>query len=122
MRLEILKGSYFIFDGMSSEDVYKLQEWLYFNGFEGNIERNQIVYRNMPIMSYGFSFENPYIENRQEIGFLLNYRNFSSRYSDYKTEFIKDGMCIVNTGSHLLFLEPGEYEILQNGLKILPNE
>ena len=128
MRLEILKGSYFVFNGMSSEDVYKLQEWLYCNGFDGSIEPNQMAYRNMPI-SIPFSsplygtLDNPYyIENRQEIGFLLNYRHFSSRYSDYKAEFIKDGMCIVNTGSHLLFLEPGEYEILQNCLKILPNE
>ena len=121
MRLEILKGSYFVFNGMSSEDIYKFQEWLYHNGFEGNIDRHQTVYRN----SYGFSFENPYIENHQEIGFLLNYKYFASHYgyeANYKTEFIKSGMCIVNTGSHLLFLEPGEYEILQNGLKILPNE
>lgn len=123
MRLEILKGSYFVFNGMSSEDVYKLQEWLYRNGFEGNIECHQAVYRNIPMISLSYNFENPYIENRQEIGFLLNYRCFSSRYGgDYKTEFIKDGICIVNTGSHLLFLEPGEYEILQTGLKILPNE
>ena len=125
MKLEILKGSYFVFDGMSSENIYKLQEWLYCNGFEGNIE-HQAVYRNIPVpMSYGFSFENPYIENRQEIGFLLNYKHFSSHYgyeANYKTEFIKNGTCIVNTGSHLLFLEPGEYEILQTGLKILPNE
>ena len=119
MRLEILKGSYFVFNEMFSKDIYKLQEWLYCHGFEGNIECNQMVYRNIP---YGFSFENPYIENRQEIGFLLEYKRFSSRYENYKTEFIKSGMCIVNTGSHLLFLEPGEYEILQNGLKILPNE
>lgn len=121
MRLEILKGSYFVFNGMSSEDIYKLQEWLFRNGFEGNIERQQAV----APMLYGFSFENPYIENRQEIGFLLNYKHFSSRFSyetNYKTEFIKSGICIVNTGSHLLFLEPEEYEILQTGLKILPNE
>lgn len=127
MKLEILKGSYFIFDEMLYENIYGLQQWLYSNGFEASIERQQVS-RDVPI-SIPFSsplygtLDNPYyIENRQEIGCILHYRYFNSFYRDYKTEFIKNGTCIINTGSHLLFLESGEYEILQTGLKILPNE
>lgn len=122
MKLEILKGSYFIFNGMFREDMCKLQEWAFHNGFKVSIEQH--AYRDVPIPPsiplYGI-LDNPYYIH-QENGYLIHYRYFNSFYKDYKTEFIKKGTCIVNTGKHLLFLEPGEYEILQTGLKILPNE
>ena len=129
MKLELCNGSYFILDDKTPyrDQEYDLRMWLYRNGFEGNIERRP-VYTFQP--SY-FSHENQYntydnpynMEFHQEIGYLLNYRCLYSYPHDiYKTEFIKNGMCIVSTGSHLLFLNPGEYEILQSGLKILPNE
>ena len=130
MRLELCKGSYFILDDKTPcrDQEYDLRMWLYHNGFEGNIEYRP-VYTFHP--SY-FSTENQYntyinpyyMESHQEIGYLLNYRylKYSYTHDIYKTEFIKNGMCIVSTGSHLLFLNPGEYEILQSGLKILPNE
>lgn len=130
MKLELCNGSYFILDDKTPyrDQEYYLRMWLYRNGFEGNIER-RLVYT--PRHSYS-SFEdlyNPYYNNpyymeiSQENGYLLNYRYLKYYTNDaYKTEFIKIGMCIVSTGSHLLFLNPGEYEILQSGLKILPNE
>ena len=128
MKLELCNGSYFILDDKTQyrDQEYDLRMWLYRNGFEGNIERRP-VYTFQP--SY-FSPENQYntynnpyyIETRQENGYLLNYRYLYYTNDIYKTEFIKNGMCIVSTGSHLLFLNPGEYEILQSGLKILPNE
>ena len=131
MKLELYKGSYFIFDDKPRDQEYDFRMWLYHNGFEGNIE-----YRPVYTLPYShFSFENQYntynnpydnpynIEFHQEIDYLLNYRClYSCPHDIYKTEFIKNGMCIVSTGSHLLFLNPGEYEILQSGLKILPNE
>ena len=128
MKLELCNGSYFILDDKTPyrDQEYDLRMWLYRNGFEGNIERRP-VYTFQP--SY-FSPENQYntyynpyyIGTRQENGYLLNYRYLYYTNDAYKTEFIKIGMCIVSTGSHLLFLNPGEYEILQSGLKILPNE
>ena len=127
MKLELCNGSYFILDDKTQyrDQEYDLRMWLYRNGFEGNIERRP-VYTFQP--SY-FSPENQYntynpyyIGTRQENGYLLNYRYLYYTNDAYKTEFIKIGMCIVSTGSHLLFLNPGEYEILQSGLKILPNE
>ena len=128
MKLELYKGSYFIFDDKTPhrDQEYDFRMWLYRNGFEGNIERRP-VYTFQP--SY-FSPENQYntynnpyyMETRQENGYLLNYRYLYYTNDIYKTEFIKNGMCIVSTCSHLLFLNPGEYEILQSGLKILPNE
>lgn len=128
MKLELCNGSYFILDDKTQyrDQEYDLRMWLYRNGFEGNIERRP-VYTFQP--SY-FSPENQYntynnpyyMETRQENGYLLNYRYLYYTNDIYKTEFIKNGMCIVSTGSHLLFLNPGEYEILQSGLKILPNE
>ena len=128
MKLELCNGSYFILDDKTPyrDQEYDLRMWLYRNGFEGNIERRP-VYTFQP--SY-FSPENQYntynnpyyMEARQENGYLLNYRYLYYTNDIYKTEFIKNGMCIVSTGSHLLFLNPGEYEILQSGLKILPNE
>ena len=121
MKLELYNGSYFIFVDETPCRVleYDLRMWLYRNGFEGNIEcRPAYTFHT----SY-FSPDNPYyIETRQENGYLLNYRYLKYSNDAYKTEFIKIGMCIVSTGSHLLFLNPGEYEILQSGLKILPNE
>ena len=128
MKLELCNGSYFILDDKTQyrDQEYDLRMWLYRNGFEGNIERRP-VYTFQP--SY-FSPENQYntynnpyyMETRQENGYLLNYRYLYYTNDIYKTEFIKNGMCIVSTGSHLLFLNPGEYKILQSGLKILPNE
>lgn len=136
MRLEISNGGYFIIKEISSENIFEFQSWLYHNGFDGKIESRQTYMVQQP-RSY-FYLENPYdphynpynpynnphyIENRQEIGYLLNYRYIRTYYDDtYKTELIKIGMCIIATGSHLLFLDPGEYEILPAGLKILPNE
>lgn len=132
MRLEISNGGYFIIKEISSENIFKFQSWLYRNGFDGKIESRQTYMAQQP-RPY-FYLENPYdpynpynnpryIENRQEIGYLLNYRYIRTYYDDtYKTELIKIGMCIIATGSHLLFLDPGEYEILPAGLKILPNE
>ena len=128
MKLELCNGSYFILDDKTQyrDQEYDFRMWLYRNGFEGNIERRP-VYTFQP--SY-FSPENQYntynnpyyMETRQENGYLLNYRYLYYTNDIYKTEFIKNGMCIVSTGSHLLFLNPGEYQILQSGLKILPNE
>ena len=128
MKLELCNGSYFILDDKTQyrDQEYDLRIWLYRNGFEGNIERRP-VYTFQP--SY-FSPENQYntynnpyyMGTRQENGYLLNYRYLYYTNDIYKTEFIKNGMCIASTGSHLLFLNPGEYEILQSGLKILPNE
>lgn len=129
MRLEISNGGYFIIKEISSENIFEFQSWLYHHGFEGKIESRQTYMVQQP-RPY-FYLENPYdpynnpryIENRQEIGYLLNYRYIRTYYDDnYKTELIKIGMCIIATGSHLLFLDPGEYEILPAGLKILPNE
>lgn len=127
MKLELYKGSYFIFDGKSRDQEYDFRMWLYHNGFEGNIEYRPVY--TLPYSHFSFedrynTYNNPYyMESHQEIGYLLNYRCLCSYTHDiYKTEFIKNGMCIVSTGSHLLFLNPGEYEILQSGLKILPNE
>ena len=136
MRLEISNGGYFIIKEISSENIFEFQSWLYHNGFDGKIESRQTYMVQQP-RSY-FYLENPYdphynpydpynnpryIENRQEIGYLLNYRYIRTYYDNtYKTELIKIGMCIIATGSHLLFLDPGEYEILPAGLKILPNE
>ena len=128
MKLELYKGSYFIFDGKPRDQEYDFRMWLYHNGFEGNIEYRPVSY-TLPYSHFSFenqynTYNNPYnMEFHQEIGYLLNYRCLYSYPHDiYKTEFIKNGMCIVSTGSHLLFLNPGEYEILQSGLKILPNE
>lgn len=113
MRLELRNGSYFIIDNKHHADQeYDLRMWLYRNGFEGNVE-----YRPVYIFNHSY-----YIGTRQENGYLLNYRCLYYTNDAYKTEFIKIGTCIVSTGSHLLFLNPGEYEILQSGLKILPNE
>ena len=129
MKLELCNGSYFILDDKTPyrDQEYDLRMWLYRNGFEGNIERRPVY--TLPYSHFSFenqynTYNNPYnIEVHQEIGYLLNYRCLYSYPHDiYKTEFIKNGMCIVSTGSHLLFLNPGEYEILQSGLKILPNE
>lgn len=132
MRLEIPNGGYFINKEISSENIFEFQSWLYHYGFDGKIESRQAYMVQQP-RPY-FYLENPYdpynpynspryIENRQEVGYLLNYRYVRTYYDDtYKTEFIKIGMCIIATGSHLLFLDPGEYEILPAGLKILPNE
>ena len=132
MRLEISNGGYFIIKEISSENIFKFQSWLYRNGFDGKIESRQTYMVQQP-RPY-FYLENPYdpynpynnpryIENRQEIGYLLNYRYIRTYYDDnYKTELIKVGMCIIATGSHLLFLDPSEYYILSAGLKILLNE
>ena len=130
MRLELCKGNYFIFDDKPqplADQEYDLRMWLYHNGFEGNIERRSVYTLRPPYFSpenqYNTYDNTYYMDYRQEIGYLLNYRQLYSYTDDiYKTEFIKNGMCIVSTGSHLLFLNPGEYEILQSGLKILPNE
>ena len=133
MRLEIPNGGYFIIKEISSENIFEFQSWLYRNGFDGKIENRQTYMIQQP-RPYFYLEENPYdprynpydpryIENRQEIGYLLNYRYIRTYYDDtYKTELIKIGMCIIAAGSHLLFLDPGEYEILPAGLKILPNE
>ena len=133
MRLEISNGGYFIIKEISSENIFEFQSWLYRNGFDGKIESRQVYMIQQP-RPYFYLEENPYdphynpyntryIENRQEVGYLLNYRYIRTYYDDtYKTELIKIGMCIIATGSHLLFLDPGEYEILPAGLKILPNE
>ena len=132
MRLEISNGGYFLIKEISSENIFEFQSWLYHNGFDGKIEGRQTYMVQQP-RPY-FYLENPYdphynqyntryIENRQEVGYLLNYRYIRTYYDDtYKTELIKIGMCIIATGSHLLFLDPGEYEILPAGLIILPNE
>ena len=132
MRLEIPNGGYFLFKELSSDNNYEFQKWLYFNGFEGNIESRQIYTIQQPRPSfYMEDLYNPhynqyntrYIESRQEVGYILNYRYIRNYYDNaYKTELIKIGMCIIATGSHLLFLDPGEYEILPAGIKILPNE
>ena len=134
MRLEIPNGGYFIIKEISSENIFEFQSWLYRNGFDGKIENRQTYMIQQPRPYFYYLEENPYdpsynpyntryIENRQEVGYLLNYRYIRTYYDDtYKTELIKIGMCIIATGSHLLFLDPGEYEILPNGLKILPNE
>lgn len=129
MRLEISNGGYFIIKEISSENIFKFQSWLYRNGFDGKIESRQtyMVQQPRPYFYLENPYDNPYniryIENRQEVGYLLNYRYIRTYYDDtYKTELIKIGMCIIATGSHLLFLDPGEYEILPAGLKILPNE
>lgn len=133
MKLELYKGSYFIFVDETPYRVleYDLRMWLYRNGFEGNIERRPVYTFRYSHFSteeqyntYYNTYDNPYyMGTRQENGYLLNYRCLKYYTNNaYKTEFIKIGMCIVSTGSHLLFLEPGEYEILQSGLKILPNE
>lgn len=123
MRLEISKGSYFVFNEAS---VYTLREWLFSNKFESYIELQHMCRdepTSIPFSSQYGILDNPYyIEHHREIGCLINYRYYNSSYKVYKTEFIKNGTCIVNTGSHLLFLEPGEYEILQTGLKVLPSE
>ena len=126
MKLELCNGSYFIFDDKTPyrDQEYDLRMWLYRNGFEGNIERRPVY--TLPYSHFSFEdLYNPYyMETRQENGYLLNYRYlyYTNDNDAYKTEFIKIGMCIVSTGSHLLFLNPGEYKILQSGLKILPNE
>ena len=131
MKLELYNGSYFIIDNKHHADQeYDLRMWLYRNGFEGNIEYRPVYTFHHSYFSpddqyntYYNTYDNPYyIETRQENGYLLNYRYLKYSNDAYKTEFIKIGMCIVSTGSHLLFLNPGEYEILQSGLKILPNE
>ena len=130
MKLELRNGSYFIFVDETPCRVleYDLRMWLYRNGFEGYIECRPVVrYSHFSTEeqcnTYYNIYDNPYyIETRQENGYLLNYRYLKYSNDAYKTEFIKIGMCIVSTGSHLLFLNPGEYEILQSGLKILPNE
>ena len=129
MKLELCNGSYFILDDKTPyrDQEYDLRMWLYRNGFEGNIGRRPVyTFQHSyfsPENQYSIYY-NPYcMESRQESGYLLNYRYLKYYTNDaYKTEFIKIGMCIVSTGSHLLFLNPGEYEILQSGLKILPNE
>ena len=133
MKLEIPNGGYLIIKEISSENIFEFQSWLYRNGFDGKIENRQTYMIQQP-RPYFYLEENPYdprynpyntryIETRQEVGYLLNYRYIRTYYDDiYKTEFIKNRMGIVSTGSHLLFLNPGEYEILPNGLKILPNE
>ena len=127
MKLELYKGSYFIFDDKHHADQeYDLRMWLYRNGFEGNVEYRPVYILNHSYFSteeqYNTYYNPYYIGTRQENGYLLNYRYLYYTNDAYKTEFIKNGMCIVSTGSHLLFLNPGEYEILQSGLKILPNE
>lgn len=131
MKLELRNGSYFIIDNKHHADQeYDLRMWLYRNGFEGNVEYRPVYILNHSYFSteeqyntYYNPYDNPYyIGTRQENGYLLNYRYLYYTNDAYKTEFIKIGMCIVSTGSHLLFLNPGEYEILQSGLKILPNE
>lgn len=125
MKLELYKGSYFIFDGKPKDQEYDFRMWLYHNGFEGNIEYRLVLpYSHSSFEVQYNTYNNQYyMESHQEIGYLLNYRCLYSYTQDiYKTEFIKNGMCIVSTGRHLLFLNPGEYEILQSGLKILPNE
>lgn len=132
MRLEISNGGYFIIKEISSENIFEFQSWLYRNGFDGKIESRQTYmvqqprpyfYLENPYDPYYNPYNTRYIENRQEVGYLLNYRYIRTYYDDtYKTELIKIGMCIIATGSHLLFLDPSEYEILPAGLKILPNE
>lgn len=128
MKLELYNGSYFIFDDKPHIDQeYVLQMWLYHNGFEGNIERRP-VYTYTSYFSHENqynTYDNPYyMGSHQEIGYLLNYRYIKYSYTNniYETGFIKYGTCIISADSHLLFLNPGEYEILQSGLKILPNE
>ena len=127
MKLELRNGSYFIIDNKHHADQeYDLRMWLYRNGFEGNVEYRPVYILNHSYFSteeqYNTYYNPYYIGTRQENGYLLNYRYLYYTNDIYKTEFIKNGMCIVSTGSHLLFLNPGEYEILQSGLKILPNE
>ena len=127
MKLELRNGSYFIIDNKHHADQeYDLRMWLYRNGFEGNVEYRPVYILNHSYFSteeqYNTYYNPYYMETRQENGYLLNYRYLYYTNDIYKTEFIKNGMCIVSTGSHLLFLNPGEYEILQSGLKILPNE
>ena len=133
MKLEIPNGGYLIIKEISSENIFEFQSWLYRNGFDGKIESRQTYMIQQP-RPYFYLEENPYdprynpystryIENRQEVGYLLNYRYIRTYYDDtYKTELIKIGMCIIAAGSHLLLLDPGEYEILPIGLKILSNE
>ena len=127
MKLELRNGSYFIIDNKPHRDQeYDLRMWLYRNGFEGNVEYRPVYILNHSYFSteeqYNTYYNPYYIGTRQENGYLLNYRYLYYTNDAYKTEFIKIGMCIVSTGSHLLFLNPGEYEILPAGLKILPNE
>ena len=127
MRLELRNGSYFIIDNKPHRDQeYDFRMWLYRNGFEGNVEYRPVYILNHSYFSteeqYNTYYNPYYIGTRQENGYLLNYRYLYYTNDAYKTEFIKNGMCIVSTGSHLLFLNPDEYEILQSGLKILPNE
>ncbi len=135
MKLEIPNGSYFVFtdEDPYGNKEYDLRMWLYRNEFEGYIERRPYIRQHprSPLEledlynpHYNQYFNPYYMECRQEIGYLLNYKCIKYSYTDdvYKTEFIKNGMYIVATGSHLLFLEPGEYKVLPSGLKILPNE
>ena len=126
MRLEIHNGGYFIFNETSRENTFEFQKWLYNNGFNGNIEYPCTRTIPSPFNSFremDINYPTCYIENREEVGFLLNYRSIRTYYDNtYKTEFIKNGTCIVATGNHLIFLDNGEYEILPTGLKILPNE
>ena len=131
MKLEIPNGEYLIIKEISSENIFEFQSWLYRNGFDGKIENRQTYMIQQP-RPYFYLEENPYDPRynpyntryiEQEVGYLLNYRYIRTYYNDiYKTELIKIGMCIIAAGSHLLFLDPGAYEILQSGLKILPNE
>ena len=128
MKLELCNGSYFILDDKTQyrDQEYDLRMWLYRNGFEGNIERRPVYTFQPPYFStenqYN-TYNNPYyMETRQEKGYRMNYTHTYYTNDIYITQFSKNGMSIVSTGSHLLFLNPGEYEILQSGLKILPNE
>ena len=126
MKLEIPNGGYFIIKEISSENIFEFQSWLYRNGFDGKIESRQTYMIQQP-RPYFYLEENPYDPRYNPYNtryiYLLNYRYIRTYYDDtYKTELIKIGMCIIATGSHLLFLDPGEYEILPAGLKILPNE
>ena len=121
IKLELYKGSYFIFDDKTPyrDQEYYLRMWLYRNGFEGNIERRPVYTFQHSYFSHENQYStyyNPYcMEFRQESGYLLNYKHLYSYTNDiYKTEFIKNRMCIVSTGSHLLFLNPGEYEKYYN--------
>ena len=98
MKLELCNGSCFILDDKTQyrEQEYDLRMWLYRNGFEGNIERRP-VYTFQP--SY-FSPENQYntynnpyyMETRQEIGYLLNYRCLYSYPHDGVTIYLDDKM------------------------------
>ena len=80
MKLELYKGSYFIFDDKTPyrDQEYDLRMWLYRNGFEGNIERRPVyTFQHSyfsPENQYS-TYYNPYcMESRQESGYLLNYR------------------------------------------------